>query len=90
VWIRSSEGLRKLQRTEEALEVYRELAMLAGTVVGGSPAELVASRERMVLFRKAGDEEGVTRETACGGFPSTAAHHRRFASRFAGDETSTR
>jgi signal transduction histidine kinase len=62
--MRLARCLRKLQRTEEALAVYSELATLDGTVVAGSPSELVASRERLALFTTMGDEEGRTRETA--------------------------
>ena len=48
--MRLARGLRKQQRVHEALAAYEEMAALGDAVVAGSPAELVARRERAVLL----------------------------------------
>jgi hypothetical protein len=61
---RLARSLRKQGRLADALAVYGELAAMGETPVMGSPAELLARRERLVLFRKIGDEEAGAREAA--------------------------
>jgi signal transduction histidine kinase len=48
--MRLARCLRKLKQPRRALAVYAELAALGNTTVAGSPAELVARHERMVLL----------------------------------------
>jgi len=62
--MRLARCLRKLQQTKAALAVYSELGALGETGVAGSPADLVAHRERIALFKISGDEEAGKRETA--------------------------
>jgi signal transduction histidine kinase len=47
--MRLARGLRKEQRLREALAAYEEMSALGDAVIAGSPAELVAHRERVVL-----------------------------------------
>jgi hypothetical protein len=49
--------LRKQERYREAVEVYGSLAELGEVTVAGSPAELVARRERVVLFKAMGQDD---------------------------------
>ena len=56
--------LRKQQRTQDALAVYGELAAMRDAAVAGSPAELVARRERIALFKMTGDQDAGAREAA--------------------------
>ncbi len=60
--MRLARSLRKHRQFAEALKVYAELTSLGETLVAGSPAELLARRERLVLFRAIGDEESSERE----------------------------
>jgi signal transduction histidine kinase len=53
--VRLARCLRKLERTSEALAVYGELAGLTDARVAGDPAELVAHRERIALFKRIRD-----------------------------------
>jgi two-component system phosphate regulon sensor histidine kinase PhoR len=62
--MRLARCLRKQQRLKDALAVYEELAALGGIPVAGSPAELIARRERTVLLNLIGDERGASRESA--------------------------
>jgi signal transduction histidine kinase len=62
--MRLARCLRKQQRFGEALAVYRKLAELGGVPVAGSPAELVARRERITLMKLAGDERAASGESA--------------------------
>jgi signal transduction histidine kinase len=62
--MRLARCFRKERRTADALVAYDALAALGAATVGGSPAELVARRERVVLMRAAGDEVGAARERA--------------------------
>jgi signal transduction histidine kinase len=62
--MRLARCLRKQQRIRDALAAYDELAALGGIPVAGSPAELIARRERVVLLSAIGDERGSSRESA--------------------------
>jgi two-component system phosphate regulon sensor histidine kinase PhoR len=62
--VRLARCLRKQDRAKDALAVYDELAALGGIQVAGSPAELLARRERVVLLKAIGDERGAPREAA--------------------------
>ena len=53
--MRLARGLRKQARRSEALAAYANLAALGDVAVAGSPAELVARRERIALFNAGGD-----------------------------------
>lgn len=53
--MRLARGLRKQARMSDALAAYANLAALGGVTVAGSPAELVARRERIALFTAGGD-----------------------------------
>lgn len=55
--MRLARSLREQQQLQEALAVYGELAALGETPVAGSPAELLARRERIELFQTIGDRE---------------------------------
>jgi signal transduction histidine kinase len=61
--MRLARCLRKQQRLKEVLAVYRELEALGETPVAGSPAELLARRERIALLKMTGDEEAGRRES---------------------------
>ena len=56
-------ALRQQRQTQRALAVYDELAGLDDVRVGGFPATIVAHRERIALFRAAGDEHASREET---------------------------
>ena len=60
--VRLARCLRKQQLPQEAIEAYDRLASLGGVIVAGSPAELIARRERIVLFSATGREEAATQE----------------------------
>jgi hypothetical protein len=62
--LRLARCLRKQGRTADALAAYAELASLPAVSVAGSPAELVARRERVALFEAAGDSAAATQERA--------------------------
>ena len=62
--LRLARCLRKQGRTADALAAYADLASLPLVSVAGSPAELVARRERVALFESAGDSAAATRERA--------------------------
>ena len=62
--VRLARVLRKQERHREALDVYASLAELGEITVAGSPAELVARRERMVLFSAMGNHAEAAREAA--------------------------
>ena len=59
--MRLARCLRKQQRLEDALAIYGELEALGETAVAGSPAELLARRERIALLA---DDEARRRESA--------------------------
>ena len=61
---RLARTLRKQERLTDALLVYEDLAAMGETPVMGSPAELLARRERVVLFEMMGDKEAHAREAA--------------------------
>ncbi len=61
--MRLARCLRKQQRLKDALAVYDELAAFGGTSVVGSPAELLARRERVALLKAVGDLQGASRES---------------------------
>jgi len=60
--MRLARGLRKQARTNDALAIYGYLAALGDVAVAGSPAELVARRERIALFTADGDVTAAARE----------------------------
>jgi signal transduction histidine kinase len=63
--MRLARCLRRQQgHVKDALAVYGELATLGETPVAGTPAELLAHHERLVLFRLTGDEAAAQREAA--------------------------
>ena len=62
--MRLARSLRKQQLLQEAIAVYGELAALGQTSVAGSPAELLARRERIALLKQLGDEQAAKREAA--------------------------
>ena len=53
--MRLARALRKQQQTQEALMAYSQLAAMGEIIVAGSPAELLARRERIELFRTIDD-----------------------------------
>ncbi len=61
--MRLARCLRKQQRLKDALTVYEELATLGGTAVAGSPAELLARHERIILLKTIGDVSASFRES---------------------------
>jgi signal transduction histidine kinase len=60
--IRLARVLRKQERYREAVDVYGSLAELGDVPVAGSPAALVAGRERMVLFKAMGQHANAALE----------------------------
>ena len=60
--MRLARSLRAQQKTQEALLVYGEIAAMGESRVAGDPAELLARRERVTLYRLAGDEQAAERE----------------------------
>lgn len=62
--MRLARCLRQQKETREALAVYSELAAMEGTPVAGSPAELMARRERIALFRTLANRQGEAAEIA--------------------------
>lgn len=61
--MRLARCLRKQQRVKEAISAYGELAALGGVPTAGSPAELLARRERIVLMRMIGNERAASDES---------------------------
>ena len=59
--LRLARCFRKQERTADALAAYADLAALA-VAVAGSPAELVARRERIALFNARGEVSAAARE----------------------------
>ena len=62
--MRLARVLRQDLKLQDAVAVYSELAALGQTPVAGSPAGLVALRERIALLKATGDDRGATREAA--------------------------
>ena len=62
--MRLARCLRKQQHPREALIVYGRLLSLGDVTVAGSPAELVARRERTALLTAMGDAAAAMRERA--------------------------
>ncbi len=62
--MRLARCLRKQNRLAEALEIYAQLAGLGDKQVAGSPAALLALRERITLHQALGDGEGRDRDIA--------------------------
>ncbi len=62
--MRLARCLRKQQRLKDALAVYEELAALGGTPIAGSPSELLARRERIVLLNLIGDKKAASADSA--------------------------
>lgn len=60
--MRLARCLRRQQRIEDALAVYDKLAVLGGTPVAGSPAELLARRERVALLKLIGNSGAASNE----------------------------
>jgi len=60
--MRLARSLRKQQQLQEALVAYGELASMGETAVAGSPAELIARRERIALFAMIGDKKAAESE----------------------------
>ena len=61
--VRLARCLRRVDATQEALSVYEELAHLADAPAAGDPAELVAHRERIALFKQLRDNRSQKQET---------------------------
>ena len=62
--VRLARVRRKQQELRLALDVYSELAAMGEVSVAGSPAELVARRERVVLLKLIGDHAAAAREAS--------------------------
>ena len=62
--MRLARALRKQQQLRESLAVYGELAALGETLVAGSPSELVARRERIVVLKAIDGGEAATQEAS--------------------------
>ena len=62
--MRLARVLRKQQRHRQALDVYDSLAVMGGVTVAGSPSELVARRERIVLLEAIGDSMAAAGDAA--------------------------
>jgi two-component system, OmpR family, phosphate regulon sensor histidine kinase PhoR len=62
--MRLARVLRKQRQPARAIEAYDSLAALGSTAVAGSPAALVAARERLALRRALGHVEDANRERA--------------------------
>ena len=62
--MRLARVLRKQQQHREALDVYSSLAAMGAVVVAGSPSELVARRERIVLLEASGNRPAAAGEAA--------------------------
>lgn len=62
--MRLARALRKQQQLHEALAVYGELAALGETPVAGSPSELVARRERIVVLKAIDGDGAATQEAS--------------------------
>ena len=60
--VRVARCFRKLHRRDEALEVYRELSTFGDTRIAGAPAELLARRQRIELFKNAGRDDAARAE----------------------------
>ena len=60
--LRLARCFRKQGRPADALDAYADLAALPAVSVAGSPAELVARRERIALFNASGDARAAARE----------------------------
>jgi signal transduction histidine kinase len=60
--MRLGRGLTKLQRFNEALKAYEELATMADFPVGDDPSELVARSQRIALFEKTNNPAAKSRE----------------------------
>jgi signal transduction histidine kinase len=62
--MRLARVLRKQQQLRPALDIYHALAAMGDVPVAGSPSELVARRERIVLFTALGNHSDAAREAA--------------------------
>src|SRR5205085_12421345 len=62
--MRLARGIRKQQQIDDALDAYAKLAGLGAAPVAGSPAELIARRERIVLLNAAGRNADAGNERA--------------------------
>ena len=60
--MRLARSLRKQNQIQEAIAAYGELAASGETIVAGSPAELLARRERIELLGTIGDEGAAKHE----------------------------
>ena len=62
--MRLARVLRKQRQLREAFASYHELASMGETMVAGSPAGLVARRERIMLLNTIGEKDAAPHETA--------------------------
>jgi signal transduction histidine kinase len=62
--MRLARCLRNSNKMKGALAVYNDLAAMGETTVIGTPVALIAHRERLVLYKKIGDEPAAEREAA--------------------------
>jgi signal transduction histidine kinase len=60
--VRLARCLRKQRQPQEAIAAYERLATLGGVIVAGSPAELIARRERIALFGATGRSDAASQE----------------------------
>jgi len=60
--MRLARCLRKQNQIDEALRVYGQLAAMGGTVVAGTPAELLGRGERVALYRAGGQTAAAERQ----------------------------
>lgn len=63
-WLRLGRNLRKIGRTEEALQAYDELARFGGSPVLGLPAELAAREARSTVLEATGRRAELQREAS--------------------------
>jgi signal transduction histidine kinase len=61
-WVRLARCWRKLDQVNDALDAYATLGTLTSTTVAGAPAELVARRERIALFKLLRDSAQIESE----------------------------
>ena len=62
--MRLARCLRKQNQMQEALRTYARLAALGGTTVAGVPAEIMATHERIAVWKAVGEEASARREAA--------------------------
>jgi len=62
--LRQARLLRKMQRADEALEVYRKLGEITAAAIGGMPADLVALRGRCTVLEEQSRTQLLRQEAA--------------------------